>query len=86
MPAFEIAGVREDQIPLIQLNGPAAGGLGNANRSDGDTVASKITEILNDDPTAFITAVGIHPHTLAHREVITTWHTANLLRGNSKQL
>jgi hypothetical protein len=68
---LKIGGVGEDQVSVIELDCPASAWFGDASFSDDDRVTSRIAEVFDDDAKAFVTAAGVHPHTLAYREART---------------
>jgi hypothetical protein len=69
LQALKIDPVSEDQVSVIELDCPASAWFSDASASDVDGPSGVIAIVIDDDSKAFVTAAGIHPHTLAHREL-----------------
>lgn len=61
----ELAGVDEDDLAGVELDGPSARG-GDMDIADIDCVTAHLTEIFDHDPTAFVRRARAYPHPHIH--------------------
>jgi hypothetical protein len=61
--------VDEHEASVVETDGPASAGFGDASVEDSDSVTGRVAEIVDDDPGSLIAAARVDPDPMADGKV-----------------